>query len=156
MGEIRSETSMEDILASIKKIIAEDSDTRLSPVRPRNFAPQRDEPRATVELPEAEIVENDEILDLCEANVMPVEPEPVAAAAAPAASILSPDAADASRAALESLSSLMIKPSSPQSGTLEGLVTEMLRPMLKDWLDSHLPGIVEAMVAREIARISGR
>jgi len=32
----------------------------------------------------------------------------------------------------------------------------MLRPMLKDWLDSNLPTMVEGMVAREIARITGR
>lgn len=163
MGEIRSETSMEDILASIKKIIAEDSDTRLSPVRPRNFAPQRDEMRGSAEVPEAELADSEEILDLSEANVMPVEAVTVPAVeaeiaveAAPAAAIVSPDAAHASRAALDSLSTMLIKPSSPQTGTLEGLVTEMLRPMLKDWLDSNLPGIVEALVAREISRISGR
>jgi cell pole-organizing protein PopZ len=34
------------------------------------------------------------------------------------------------------------------------MVRDMLRPMLKDWLDSNLPNIVEAMVAREIERIT--
>ena len=38
--------------------------------------------------------------------------------------------------------------------TIEDLVKEMLRPMLKEWLDNNLPGIVEAMVAREIERIT--
>jgi cell pole-organizing protein PopZ len=32
----------------------------------------------------------------------------------------------------------------------------MLRPMLKDWLDANLPGMVETMVKREIDRITGR
>ena len=32
----------------------------------------------------------------------------------------------------------------------------MLRPMLKDWLDQHLPEIVEELVSREVARITGR
>jgi cell pole-organizing protein PopZ len=32
----------------------------------------------------------------------------------------------------------------------------MLRPILKDWLDEHLPQIVEELVTREIARITGR
>ena len=32
----------------------------------------------------------------------------------------------------------------------------MLRPMLKDWLDQHLPEIVEELVTREIARITGK
>ena len=38
--------------------------------------------------------------------------------------------------------------------TLEDLVGEMLRPMLREWLDSHLPGIVERQVRQEIERIS--
>jgi cell pole-organizing protein PopZ len=32
----------------------------------------------------------------------------------------------------------------------------MLKPMLKEWLDSHLPEIVEDLVTREIARITGK
>ena len=39
-------------------------------------------------------------------------------------------------------------------GTLEGLVREMLRPMLSEWLDRNLPSLVEQMVAREIAKIT--
>jgi uncharacterized protein len=35
-------------------------------------------------------------------------------------------------------------------------VREMLKPMMKEWLDARLPEIVEAMVAKEISRISGR
>jgi cell pole-organizing protein PopZ len=38
--------------------------------------------------------------------------------------------------------------------TLDGLMREMLRPMLKEWLDEHLPAVVERMVEKEIARIS--
>ena len=40
--------------------------------------------------------------------------------------------------------------------TLEELVKELLRPMLKDWLDRNLPGMVERLVAREIAKIAGQ
>lgn len=40
--------------------------------------------------------------------------------------------------------------------TVEDLVKEMLRPMLKDWLDSNLPGIVERYVEREIVRLTRR
>jgi cell pole-organizing protein PopZ len=36
------------------------------------------------------------------------------------------------------------------------MVREMLRPMLRDWLDANLPAIVEAMVAKEIERITGK
>ena len=38
--------------------------------------------------------------------------------------------------------------------TLEDLVREMLRPMLKSWLDDNLPGMVERIVRAEIERVS--
>jgi cell pole-organizing protein PopZ len=38
--------------------------------------------------------------------------------------------------------------------TIDSLMREMLRPMLKDWLDENLPAVVERMVEKEIARIS--
>ena len=38
--------------------------------------------------------------------------------------------------------------------TLEDLVREMLRPMLKAWLDDNLPNMVERMVRAEIERVS--
>jgi cell pole-organizing protein PopZ len=38
--------------------------------------------------------------------------------------------------------------------TLEDLVKEMLRPMLKGWLDDNLPGLVERLVRAEIERVS--
>lgn len=73
-------------------------------------------------------------------------------------SIVSQASEAATRSSLAALSSLMIKPSEPEAGenTLEGLVREMLRPMMKDWLDANLPRLVEGMVAKEIARITGR
>ena len=42
------------------------------------------------------------------------------------------------------------------SDTLEGLVREMLRPMLAEWLDAKLPAMVERLVAAEIERITAR
>jgi uncharacterized protein len=38
--------------------------------------------------------------------------------------------------------------------TIEGLVREMLKPMLREWLDSHLPDMVQKMVEREIQRLT--
>jgi cell pole-organizing protein PopZ len=38
--------------------------------------------------------------------------------------------------------------------TLEDLVREMLRPMLKSWLDDNLPGMVERLVRAEIERVA--
>ena len=41
-------------------------------------------------------------------------------------------------------------------GPLEAVVRDMLRPMLKVWLDQNLPELVEELVTREIARITGK
>jgi hypothetical protein len=40
--------------------------------------------------------------------------------------------------------------------TVEDLVVEALRPMLKEWLDGHLPELVRSLVEREIRRLSGQ
>ncbi|KZL21819.1 hypothetical protein PsAD2_00245 [Pseudovibrio axinellae] len=45
---------------------------------------------------------------------------------------------------------------SKNARTLEDMVAEMLRPMLKGWLDQHLPSVVERLVRQEIDRISGK
>jgi cell pole-organizing protein PopZ len=42
------------------------------------------------------------------------------------------------------------------SRTLEDLVKEALRPLLKEWLDANLSGIVERAVEREVARLASR
>ena len=70
------------------------------------------------------------------------------------APIVSSDTVEATRGALDQLSRLMVKPEPGADGTLEGLVREMLRPMLRDWLDTNLPALVEDMVAREIEKIT--
>ncbi len=43
---------------------------------------------------------------------------------------------------------------SQNARTLDDLVKEMLRPMLKSWLDDNLPGLVERLVRAEIERVS--
>ncbi len=43
-----------------------------------------------------------------------------------------------------------------KSQTVEALVAELLRPMLKVWLDAHLPALVERIVAEEVKRLSDR
>ena len=61
-------------------------------------------------------------------------------------------------ATLAMLSEPGAKPQIVRSGetSLEGMVREMLRPMLAQWLDENLPGMVEQMVRDEIARIAGK
>jgi len=128
---------MEEILASIKRVIAEDGRdasrraASTAPRAPRRIA--RPDPA-----PEEDVLELD----------VPVSDGP---------SLLSEDAAAASRERLASLSALRQRSDAPaDSGALEAVIREMLRPMLKDWLDAHLPEIVEDLVTREIARLTGR
>ncbi len=61
-------------------------------------------------------------------------------------------------AALAMVSKPGAQPKVVRSGetSLEGLVTDLLRPMLAEWLDENLPSMVEAMVKEEISRISGK
>ena len=169
MGDISAEPSMEDILSSIKRIIAEEGDSAVSARAPRRAG------RAAASVPVAEA--EDEILELSE-PAPPPSPEPLAApvaamtppaptpavpgtgraqpTAAPSGEpIVSREAEEATRSPLAALSRLVVKPETSGSDTLEGLVRELLRPMLREWLDAYLPEMVEAMVAKEIARITG-
>ena len=61
-------------------------------------------------------------------------------------------------AALAMLAEPGAKPQIVRSGetSLEGLTRELMRPMLAEWLDKNLPGMVEKMVQAEIARIAGK
>jgi uncharacterized protein len=131
MGEIQQDPSMEEILASIKRVIAEDSRAPAGASRGR---------RTPAEPPPAE----EDVLELDD----PVTEN---------SGLLSSDAAAASRERLAALSALRQRSETPaDTGALEAVVREMLRPMLKEWLDEHLPEIVEQLVTREIARITGR
>jgi cell pole-organizing protein PopZ len=147
MGDISNEPSMEDILSSIKRIIAEEGESAATG-RPRRAA------RAAAPAPQ-----DDEILELSEpAPSEPPQPAaaPAPVATAPAEPILSPVTAEATRGPLEQLSRMIVKPEVAGSDTLEGMVRDMVRPMLREWLDANLPRMVEDMVQREITRITSR
>ena len=157
MGDVSAEPSMEDILASIKRIIAEDVESG-GPLRTR----RRPVPAPA---PVEDFDDDDDVLELNEQAPDPVAdpapmpmPQPVAempAETLPDETIVSAQTAQASRAPLDTLSKLVVKPETPGADTLEGLVREMLKPMLSAWLDRNLPELVESMVAKEIARITG-
>jgi len=178
MGDVNGEPSMEEILSSIKRIIAEEGDT---PGRSRRPA------RATSAPVDLDTTyfdgdqDDDEILELSDpmpdrtprplkspvltsADTAPEPRQPTPQAAAPSARpqpatdaaaepIVSRHTAAATRAPLEALTRMMVKPETGNDGTLEGLVREMLRPMLREWIDANLPNMVEDMVSREIAKI---
>jgi uncharacterized protein len=158
MSETGTEPTMEEILSSIKKIISDDSTKALSPARPRRAEAR---PLSHDELGEPVHDVDDDDDSVLELTQSVPEPEavimPSSAPAARSDALLSATAEAASRSALASLSSAMVvRPEVTGSDTLEGLVREMLKPMLKDWLDANLPEVVERVVAKEVARITGR
>jgi len=79
------------------------------------------------------------------------EPPPFENAPAPQQQILSHSTVSAVESAFNSLANTVL---SNNARTLEDLVKEMLRPMLKSWLDDNLPGLVERIVKAEIERVS--
>jgi len=136
------EPSMEDILASIKKVIAEEKEQRQS-------VPSADELQ-DAPLPEEESGESEDG-DVLELN------EPLAPAIDLGPPLIDDSVAGHSRQALEELQTIAATvPPAPQVNPLEDMVREMLRPILKQWLDEHLPGMVDEHVKREITRITGR
>jgi cell pole-organizing protein PopZ len=134
------EPSMEDILASIKKVIAEEKEQRTT-------APSA-EAMEEAPLPEESAEAEDDVLELDEPLAPPADLGPP---------LLDEGAAGHSREALEQLSTIAASvPAMPQVNPLEDMVREMLKPILKQWLDENLPQMVDEHVKREITRITGR
>src|ERR1700731_2304561 len=79
------------------------------------------------------------------------EPPPLQTSSARPQQILSHSTVSAVESAFNSLANTVL---SNNARTLEDLVKEMLRPMLKSWLDDNLPGLVERIVKAEIERVS--
>ncbi len=147
------EPSVEEILESIKRVIERDSVKEEKSPSPRTSPLER----SAFSLDPSAGDEADEILDLSEAGA-PLEDEDAEEAEA---TLTTDQAADAMRQSLAALAMLSEPPARPQivrSGetSLEGMVREMLRPMLAQWLDAHLPDMVERLVKAEIARIAGK
>jgi uncharacterized protein len=79
------------------------------------------------------------------------QPPAFEAPPAPPQQILSRSTVSAVESAFNTLANTVL---SNNARTLEDLVKEMLRPMLKSWLDDNLPGLVERIVKAEIERVS--
>ena len=79
------------------------------------------------------------------------EPPPFESEAPAPQQILSRSTVSAVESAFNSLANTVL---SNNARTLEDLVKEMLRPMLKSWLDDNLPGLAERIVKKEIERVS--
>lgn len=185
---------MEEILASIRRIIADDGMDAAKPAAAAVAPAPAPQPRAApAPAPEPakpamsqddidamladQAADDGDVLELDDpvsppqavatpaATFRPVpasdvvfreEPEPAPPVSyqepeAPAERLLSSETNAAVSAAFGSLATTIL---SENSRTIEDLVREMLRPMLKAWLDDNLPGLVERMVRAEIERVS--
>lgn len=158
MGDMSKEPSMEDILSSIKRIIAEEGEEAAQAVSRRGKSDAA--PKQAAEPAEPAV---EEVLELTD-EVGAEEPMPAhktgratqVEVPVEESSILSVESEVAARHSLSALSSMLVTPKDGEDNTLDGLVRSMLKPMLKEWLDARLPALVEDMVAKEIARITGR
>lgn len=165
------EPSVEEILESIKKVIARESGAMGAP------APRSRPGRASAPAPETDAIEPaapeeaEEVLELDEEAMLALEEQrddPRFAAAealdrsegeqGPLTGEATASAMRENFAALAMLAQPGRPPQIVRSGetSLEGLTRELLRPMLAEWLDRHLPAMVEEMVKAEIARIAGK
>jgi len=187
------EPSMEEILASIRRIIADDEAAKPA-ARPAEVAPavaSAPPPRPVPPTAEAksEPAPESDVLDLTEAMAAapaassapnfrtidgnsdivfsdrapepaPPPPEPVRAVEEPRhqfsqmmpeRGLMSATTANAVDSAFNSLANTIL---GQNARTLEDLVKEMLRPMLKSWLDDNLPGLAARIVRAEIERVS--
>jgi cell pole-organizing protein PopZ len=169
------EPTMEEILASIRRIISEDEPA--AEAAPAEALAPEPEPEPVAEA--APAVEAEEVLELTdplpdpepaavethgdlevhraepEPEPEPVRaPEPVAAAAYDDEPLVSEPTADETASSFGHLARSVAMPKAGRN--LEDVVAELLRPLLKAWLDEHLPAIVQAKVEEEVERIARR
>ncbi|CAL1691613.1 hypothetical protein MMB232_01760 [Brevundimonas subvibrioides] len=191
------EPTMEEILASIRRIISED-DTPAPEAAPAAAVPEPEpvvepepvtafmEATPSTSEPEPEH-EDEEILDLTDRYEAPAhetigdldvaapepepfpasfhsEPAPVHSEPAPSTSsvdheaLVSETASASAASAFAGLAASFRPPEPTPTGgtgpTIDDLARALLRPMLKEWLDANLPGIVETAVRKEVERIA--
>ncbi len=155
------EASVEEILESIKKVIARDNRVgALEARRRRTLVPDQPEREPAPLARTHQVRDETEVLDLAD---MECAPEPAALPLdneddTPLIAEPMRDAMQENLAALAMLAEPGARPQIVRSGetSLEGLTRELLRPMLAEWLEANLPGMVEKLVQAEIARIVGK
>lgn len=150
---------MEEILASIRKIISDDA-----PAAPAENDAAGDVIELTQMVQEDGSVVNVNSAPPTEEPPMPPKPTP---SSAPAETLVSEPTATAATSALSSLAStveierlssapMTNSPLGNGARSLEDMVLELMRPLLKQWLDQNLPATVDRLVQKEIERISRR
>ena len=185
---------MEEILASIRRIISEDDaeaeegqDTAPEDVAEAELVEVEEDPpvdetdddvlELTDEIEDesddeiVELTDESETVDIMDVEEMPEpEPEPFEAELAPVdqpiappsdAGLISPPPASEATSQFSVLAAAVAGERLGQSmgvgaRTIEDLVKEVMRPMIKEWLDENLPALVERLVGREIDRMARR
>jgi len=156
----QAEPSMEEILASIRRIISEEE--QAPNAEPVLDLTQTDEPTTShsdddivFEAVEQAVIEEKPVPSAAPVYEPPPTPAPTRTHAVEPAgeSYLAAPTTNASAAALARLAGTL-KISEQPGQTVEGVVRELLKPMLKEWLDRNLPAIVEARVEAELERIA--
>lgn len=198
MSDTEQEPSMEEILASIRRIISDDDKEMEAAAQENEEATEGEEelageetvamaePEGEPQQPEPVAAEvddddDDDILDLTDMEApdpeplfeeqayKEPEPEPIAPPVPPSpvpppaptpapANLVSPPQAGEASGSFERLTEKLNEdyselPIGNGAVTLEGLTRELVRPMLKEWLDQHLPMTVERLVREEIERL---
>ena len=160
-----SDPSMEDILASIRRILNED-DAGKPPAAPALPPPTRGTDVLVLD-PSMMVAEPASEAEAATPEPVMPEPETPVAAEAPASpagvgppALIGPETAASTASAVSALVlALVAERAAPvyRGGpTIEDVVREEARPMLKAWLDEHLPPLVERLVRAEIERVVGR
>ncbi len=170
------EPSIEEILASIRQIIADDDEEPAQEAAPEP-APVAEPAPAPKPEPKPDVIEltnvirdeepqEDIIVELQEheEELPPPPPPPPKPAPRPAPEPVEDDAGSiltdhAAHAALQGFARLAsrtpIERQSHLAGiTLEDIVRDLMRPMLRDWLDQNLPPLIEKLVAKELQRLA--
>lgn len=165
------EASVEEILESIKKVIARDNRNIAMETRKRRESDGLAEIARVMDTPppvsDGDMAGDEEILDLGASHL--AEEVPSADSTTDSGDDANDDIGplttaavrDAMRDNLAALAMLAEPGKPPQivrSGetSLEELTRSLLRPMLAEWLDRNLPEIVERLVKAEISRIAGK
>ena len=163
-NKLPPEPSMDEILASIRRILAEDDHavTRSPPPRLRGNTDVFDLTEAINDdgstrhiAPVSLVVPEATPRKLPDGRIEPVPPRPADAAVSVGGEprLVSDAASEAVAASFARLAGVSRRDGVEPA--LDDLVRETLRPMLQAWLDEHLPELVERLVRAEIARVVG-
>ncbi|MFM7403500.1 MAG: DUF2497 domain-containing protein [Erythrobacter sp.] len=156
--------SVEDILESIKKVIARDNRAEALQVRRRRMLLSDDDQEDLTPAPLVRthsVRDAEDVLDLADMECALDAPSAAQLDTGDAAPLITDTVRDAMKENLAALAMLAEPPARPKivrSGetSLEGMTRDLLRPMLAQWLDANLPSMVEKLVQAEIARIVGK